>query len=219
MIHCIGNSHACLFSGSNVHPGCFHIWPQRNNFDQLPFFRTYSIGPAIAYYFYEHHHYKILDIINNVHIPKTDSIMFCIGEVDCRWHIPFQAKLQNRTIEEVIVECVQRYFQSLKEINNMGYKVMAWMAHPSTIAGHNENPDSPVYETCQIRNEISCLFNNELNKLCKQHGIYFLDIFKQLLDPVTGLTDMNYYIDYCHLDAIKTMPLIIEKLKRDKIIL
>lgn len=219
MIHCIGNSHALMFSGSSVPPRKFPIWPRRHAYDRTSFFKTYSLGPIIAYNFYEHHHSKAMHVINTVRVSKeNDYVMFCIGEVDCRWHIPKQAELQNRTLEDVTIECVQRYFRSLNEIHDLGYKVMAWMAQPSTTYGHSDNIESPVYQTCEIRNHISSVYNAELKKLCDASNIYFLDIFDRLLDPNTKLTNMSYYIDYCHLDPIKVVPMVMEKLLQDGLI-
>ena len=39
MIHCIGDSHSCFFSGEDkIQP----IWPEQS-FDTLPYFRSYRI--------------------------------------------------------------------------------------------------------------------------------------------------------------------------------
>jgi hypothetical protein len=45
MIHCIGDSHSCFFSGEDkIQP----IWPEKS-FDTLSYFRSYRIGPSTAY--------------------------------------------------------------------------------------------------------------------------------------------------------------------------
>ncbi len=45
IIHCIGDSHSSIFSGMDrIQPS----WPASSS-DQLPWFKTHHIGPALAY--------------------------------------------------------------------------------------------------------------------------------------------------------------------------
>ena len=67
--------------------------------DSIDIFRTYHLGPTIAYNFYEHHFPRVLDIINTSNINKEDDyICLVVGEVDCRWHLPLQAEKQDRNV-------------------------------------------------------------------------------------------------------------------------
>lgn len=205
IIHCIGNSHVNIFKGIDEIFGD----------DMLPLFKTFDTGPTIAYNFYQHHYYPkaIKYIVDNVNV-KDDYIMLIIGEVDCRWHIPKQAELQNRNITDVVIECVDRYFKCFLDLKNKGYKVIGWGGHPSTTAGHNDDIHAPVYGECVLRNKTSLLWNSYLEEKCKQHDVPFISIIHELIDKDTGLTKMDYFIDYCHLKSSLVMPMVMEKLSR-----
>ena len=97
-IFCIGNSHVNIFRGIDEVFGD----------DKIEMFKTKHIGPTIAYNFYEHHYPQVLDYLSSTNINITnDYVMLIVGEVDCRWHLPKQAELQNRNVENLIEECIK----------------------------------------------------------------------------------------------------------------
>jgi len=75
---------------------------------------------------------------------KNDYVMLIVGEVDCRVHLPKQIQLQSRPIDEVIIECVDRFFRTYLDLKERGYNVIGWGGHPSTISGPSENPSEPI---------------------------------------------------------------------------
>lgn len=128
MIHCIGNSHVQVFSGADP----MVYWPDTAQ-NLVPGFRTYNIGPIIAYNFTTKHLPKVRQVIEKEKIGKigsTDSIMLVVGEVDCRWHLPYQASLQKRDALDVVQETVGRYFESFLLLRETGYNVIAWALTP-----------------------------------------------------------------------------------------
>lgn len=206
MIFVFGNSHAHVFT--NTHPGVFGIGNYNENFVSL------SLGPTIAYNFYEHHYPKMLDWINQLNINKEkDYIVLAIGEVDCRWHLPYQAHIQKRGNEEIVKECIERYFKVYLDLKSKGYKVIGWGGHPSTVNGHDENPDQPVFGDCFARNKISSLWNNFLKEKSEQNQIPFVSIIEDLIDE-NGLTKMEYFSDYCHLNFFKVRHFINNKFSK-----
>lgn len=194
MLLTIGNSHAHFFTGQA--PGeSFGKHPTKNII-------SYSIGPVVAYNFYEHHHIKCTEILK-LYPPESElSVMLVVGEVDCRWHIPRQAELQNKSTLEITRECVARFFRSILQIKEAGYNVIGWGGHPSTVDGHNDNPSCPVYGDCGFRNNISKEWNSLIGEACKEHSIPFISIIDHLIDE-NNLTKMEYFIDYCHLNTFK----------------
>lgn len=211
MIYVFGNSHAHLFTNSK--PATFGRGENSNKV-----FTSYSLGPVIAYNFYEHHYPGMIDIINGIPFDKdTDAILIAIGEVDCRWHLPYQAKLQNKTNEEIVKECIDRFFRAHAHLDSHGYTVIGWGGHPSTTSGHNEDPSNPVFGDCITRNEISKLWNSYLHSKCTSNQLKFVSIIEDLIDE-SGLTKMEYYTDYCHLDYNKTKDLFMSKFKEQNII-
>lgn len=202
-IFCIGNSHVNIFRGVDL------VFSN----DEIDLFTTNHIGPTIAYNFFEHHYPNVLEYLSSANINmKEDYIMLIVGEVDCRWHLPKQAEIQNKNIEFLVEECINRYFRCYLDLINRGYKVIIWGGHPSTTSGHNDDENSPVYGDCQHRNAITLYWNNYFKKICEENNIPFLSIIKYLIDD-NNLTKMEYFMDYCHLKSSMVMPFVYKELK------
>ena len=210
MIYAFGNSHAHFFTNSA--PGKFAEGENKNEY-----FRSFSLGPVIAYNFYEHHFPIMINMMNQLPIEISDFILIVIGEVDCRWHLLKQAEIQHLPVNEVIHNCIDRFFRSHLHLKENGYNVIAWGGHPSTTSGHNDDVGCPVYGNCLIRNNVSLEWSNYLEKKCIENDIKIVSIIKDLINN-DGLTKMEYYKDYCHLDPDKYLPIVIEKFKEKGII-
>lgn len=210
MIYVFGNSHAHFFTDST--PSRYGEGEHHGDC-----FRSFSLGPVIAYNFYEHHFPLMIDWMNGLPITKDDKILIAVGEVDCRWHIPKQANLQKRDIEAVTKDCIDRFFRAHMHLRDNGYNVIAWGGHPSTTSGHSDVEHSPVYGDCLTRNKTSLFWNDYLEQKCKENDINFISIIRDLIN-VDGLTKMEYYKDYCHLDSLKYLPMVIQKFEELKLI-
>ncbi len=210
MIYVFGNSHSAFFTDST--PSKFGEGENRNEY-----FRSFSLGPVIAYNFIIHHFPTMIEWINQLPISQSDYVLISIGEVDCRWHIPKQAELQKRDPIELTHECIDRFFQAHSHLTEAGYNVIGWGGHPSTTRGHDDNPSEPIYGDCLSRNKISLEWSNYLQQKCEEKNIKFVSIIKDLIN-VDGLTKMEYYSDYCHLDSKKYLPIVIEKFKKEKLL-
>lgn len=214
MIHCIGDSHSAVFSGvDEMTP----IWPQRSK-DTLPYFRSYRIGAATAYQLAT----KIPiidDIIAKAPILKTDKILFIFGEVDVRAHLIKQQIEQQRTLSDVVEECVNRYFEVIKHYKEQGYNVAvfgpiaSW--HPS-----KQYTGGPSFGTCEERNIVTSRFNNYLKNFCSDNDIEFTTIFYDMID-LKFITKPEYLDDWegSHIHLLqKAMPLILNEFKRKNLI-
>lgn len=210
MVYVFGNSHSSFFTNST--PSRFGEGENKNEY-----FRSFSLGPVIAYNFYEHHFPLMIEWINKLPITGKDYILIAIGEVDCRWHIPKQAELQKRNAIEIVHECIDRFFRSHVHLKEYGYNVISWGGHPSTTSGHNDDPSNPVYGDCLFRNKISLEWNNYLREKSKINNIDFISIMNYLIDN-NGLTKMQYFKDYCHLDSNKLLDMVIDKFKKQKLL-
>ena len=124
IIHCIGDSHVSVFTGIERMPP---IWsPNERSDDRTDYFRTYRIGPATAYQL-DKKIPAIEHIIQHAPVDKgNDSILFCFGEVDIRAHLVKQSIEQNRTIDDVVMECVDRYVKTVLYFKEKGYDMMVW---------------------------------------------------------------------------------------------
>ena len=88
--------------------------------------------------------------------------------------------------------------------------------HPSTISGHNEDPDNPIYGECLFRNQISLLWNDYLHHKCKKNDMKFISVIRNLIND-DGLTNMEYFRDYCHLNQ-NLIPMVLEQSKTEGVI-
>ena len=199
MIVAIGNSHAHVFTGG--HPAC-ESYAEQN-------FVSISIGPIIAYNFKQHHLSKVERIVKS--LLDNTLVILVVGEVDCRWHIPKQAELQKRSIEDVTNEVVDRYFEGVLDTKKIHDKVACFGVHPTTLGGHSDNPDQPVYGNWQTRNATCVAFNKRLQNLCEKNGVGFITIYDKLVDE-ENKTREEFYMDYCHLNHKLVIDMINEAL-------
>ena len=216
-IYCIGDSHVGFFSGQDhIQPN----WPNRSD-DLLPYFKTFRLGAILAYSLLDYGStYKGRELLSVLldrgipaperQIPPKSTLLLCFGEIDCRAHLLKQAKIQNRSISSVVIDCVERYGSVISEVVDLGYKVLVWNVIPSTRYEISDG-DFPTIGTCIERNQISRLFNNHLETLCATSGAKLISIFDDLVDE-QGLTKMEYYSDRVHLSQ-KAMGLALAKIR------
>jgi len=212
IIHCIGDSHVCFFTGDDYKIHAY--WPYYIGSNKI--FRTYHLGPVSAYNLCAFNtttrgRELLLTIFKR--LPQKSNILLVFGEIDCRAHLGKQADLQKRKIEDIVQECVDRYFKVVLEVKNMDFNVGVWGVIPSTNIPCNYGPDHPFpsYGTCQQRNIITRLFNNYLDELCFQKNIIFVSIFEELLNP--DLTaNLYYFRDVNHISS-NAFPKAFSKIK------
>ena len=205
LVHCIGDSHVSVFSGTNkISEG----YPSVH--DVLPWFRTYRIGPHLAYNIGDetHHGYKhLMGILAG--IPVGSNVLLSFGEIDCRNHVIRQAELQNKKTDEIVVECVNRYFKTITAVVGMGYKVIVWGAIPTCNYDslvYKDNEPYQHYGTFRDRNRATALFNSLLEGLCVKSGVHFISISDRLVDEGFKTVD-TLYMDSIHLSE-KAVPVI-----------
>ncbi len=207
MIHVIGNSHAMFYTDSHCH---YTECDKKNKY-----FRSYSIGATIAYNFYEHHLPTVLDLLKDIKPSSDDYVALVVGEVDVRWWLPKMSNDKNLPLETIVKECVDRYFRAIEYLKGVHDKFLVIGAHPSTTRGHSDDSSEPIYGDCLVRNETGKIYNSYLSSKCEKFNIAYFDIFESLVLE-NGLTDMNYYKDYCHLSN-KALPFVYKKLELLKI--
>lgn len=197
LIHCIGNSHINNFSFSRK-------LNYAESFNKL--FKLYHLGGVIAYNFVEHHLNKVVsDILPKIN-KEEDYILFCVGEVDCRLHLPLQADKQDRSDEDITLECLGRFNRVYGILD--GYKFIFASTHPTTRLPHNmSNEESPVYSSCDRRNNICNIWNKEVQDFAEKTGSPYINFYKYLVDK-NNLTKEEYYLDYCHLNSRKIRPFL-----------
>jgi hypothetical protein len=223
MIYALGNSHAHFFSDS--HPGDLR-WGKKQN----EYFKSYSANfhnPTPQYRhvlvrgFMERYFPFIINAINEANLTAEDYVMFIVGEIDCRWHFPKRAVVQNRSIENVVKEGIEEFFPAFLYLKENSYNVVGWGGHPSTMQDHNDDPDNPVYGPWEIRNKISLLWNDMLEEKCRTNGMKFISVIRDLINP-DGSTKKEYMFVYCHLNwrpyEPSVFPLVVERCRQEEMI-
>lgn len=216
-IEIFGNSHAGVITGAP--PSGTAVKKQkekprgRGYTEKNPLypFRTWFLGPVLAYNFYEHHLHKIYDHINeNSNFFKGDVVLLlAAGEIDCRVHLPKYVS-NERSVEDVVNECVTRYHRSLLHLKTKGYKVAAMGAIPSLcdetlqlkMTEHELKND--VSGNTYTRNKIVSVWDEIHSNYCKRDGIPYVSIHKNLTDE-KGMTREELYCDIIHLSHEKTI--------------
>lgn len=217
-IHCIGDSHACVFNGKDEICDLYHsnMYPN-DEINLLPYFKTYRLGSLTAFNLRKKYEF-LTSVLDSIDLLEDDKIMFCFGSVDAECHLMRQTEIQNRSIEDIVSECVNFYMEVLLSIKQK-YKnqLLVWNVVPSW-------PEDKLYDGCKvnlnlsnlIRNNVGRLFNQYLNDLCVKNGIVFVSIFDKLLNE-DGTTNSDYILDHIHLNQ-KAMPFIIDELRKKSLI-
>jgi hypothetical protein len=209
-IYCIGDSHVSLFTGTDTMPP---VWPRKSK-DCLPFFRTFRLGPVLAYNLVQtgtttRGREKLFDVLDSV-VPKGSRVMLVFGEIDCRVQFIRQSRKQNQPIDVIVAGCVERYFSVVLEIRDRGYQPLIW--NVIATANHMPDGDFPTVGTPQERNHAAKLFNQKLEDCCDVNGIPFISIFDSIVDE-NNHTNMGYFWDCVHLSQ-RAMPLAITAIQR-----
>ena len=212
LIYCVGDSHTSFFSGTNnIQPE----WPALST-NYYPFFKTARLGPILAYNLCKEGAHnrgrEKLFVFLKERTPK-DHILLSFGEIDCRAHLVKECYKQQRTLESVVSECVNRYFSVIKEIQTLGFELMIYNAIPSTTSSKIPDIKDPIFGTWSERTNATKLFNEYLCDLCIANKIYFLSIYEKLIN-LDGSPKKEFFMDEIHLSQ-RAMPLMLSKLKDD----
>ena len=219
IIHCIGDSHSSFFSGfDRIQPS----WPAVSC-DQLPWFKTHHIGPALAYNLTKsgttsHGRESLLEVIST-QIDAGGYILLSFGEIDCRVHLVKQAHKKRITLEEAVNSCLDEYFKVVTEIMALGHRVIVYNVTPPRVSKkyrsidhENAEVDLIALGTWEERNKAVSLFNVGAKQRCATSGAKFLETTHHLVNKRGRL--MPYYLmDNVHL-AQRAMPATLLELGR-----
>ncbi len=217
IIHCIGDSHTNFFCGSDeMQPE----WPDNGIKNRHPFFRSYRIGPVLAYNLCRYNsstrgREKLFELLGQ--LPEKSNIMLCFGEIDCRAHIVLQSEKQGRPTKEIVKDVVDRYFSVLQEVQAMGLNILVWNVIPSAPTDINSRINVPqqylFHGTCAERNAVTIQFNTYLKKLAKANDMFFIDFFDKFMNEDKSVKLQYYCKDDIHLSQ-DAMPIVLDALKK-----
>jgi len=203
MIYIVGNSHVNVFS--NSHPACRQAVSFKDGNYEVT---TLPLGPNTAWNFTEKYLPVVTKIAETLPIPLGSKILLVVGEIDCRWHLPYQANLQKTSIFSIVDECMERFFPSFIRLRELGYQPCAWAVPPANNIPPNQDPDNPVYGTSIFRTVTIENWNYNLKTRCEKEGFEYYSIYEDLLDNTNGCIQPEYMADYCRLNHDTVYPLI-----------
>lgn len=220
-----GNSHAAILSGA---PPSGNIVPKQRHGTTKCFtkinpkypFRSWFLGPILAYNFYENHLNKVYNCIKDYQscFSKDYFLFLIVGEIDCRVHLPKYIS-SNRTYENVVEECVVRYHRSIIDLKKNGKNVGVLGALPS-MSDESIKKLMPLKEqsynvsgTSEIRNKISNYWDKFHKEICKNDDIPFISIYDDLVNQ-DGTTKEEFFTDFIHISYDKTIDFWIKEFKK-----
>ncbi len=208
VVHCIGDSHVCFFSGQDtIHAA----WPDEPD-DRLPWFQTYHIGSSLAYSLSRsgtrtRGRERLFEVLDSK-VPHGACVLLSFGEIDCRAHLVKQSQIKGLPIEAIVELCLDEYFKAVKEVVGRGFQVIVYNVVPSRVGTKGTVPgDEDNYVTTgslRERNRASRLFNEGARRRCAGCGARFLENFPHLVDG-RGKTIRWYFWDSIHLSQ-RAMP-------------
>lgn len=183
MIHVIGDSHC-------------------NVFGDTPYFTKFWLRSSDIYEMSKtaHQLQRDIDGLNNYldPLPQDDEIIFGFGEIDCRLHF-YRKHIENRTpLIDLIQTTVKRYIDVVTLYRDKFKQVYIMHAIPTGVEDNIWNHN--IFAPKHVRKLITEMFNYELEKICKEYDIPFLDVYYQMLNQF-GWRNEHFVRDDCHLNT------------------
>ena len=179
-IHTIGDSHS--------HNG---NWPEIIN---------HHLGAILCYSFGKEKLNRC--DIRNFNIKDGDTIIFCLGEIDCRCHINKHVT-ETKTYKDIINDIINNYFEEIElnvSISQLKLKNICVYNVVPPIQKFNtwENPEYPFLGTDEERKSYALYFNEKLKEKCSEKKYVFFDIYNNYIDENgflrKDLSDGNVHI-------------------------
>ena len=160
----------------------------------------HHLGPVLCYSFGK----EKLDKcdIRNFNIKDGDTIIFCLGEIDCRCHI--HKYITNIiTYQNIINNIVNNYFEAIElniSISQIKLKNICVYNVVPPIQKYNthENPKFPYLGTDEERKQYTLYFNQKIKEKCIEKNYIFFDIYDNYIDKNgflrKDLSDGNVHI-------------------------
>jgi hypothetical protein len=163
MIHTIGDSHS------------YNGWPNTVQMHHLGALLCYSFGA-----------YKLARCdLRRMNINDGDTIVFCLGEIDCRCHI--HKHISEAPYQTIIDGIVIQYFDTINmhvNILQRNLKNVCVYNIVPPIQRHNteEDPGYPFVGSDEERKEYVLYFNRKLKEFCERYKYVFFDVYDKYTD-------------------------------------
>jgi hypothetical protein len=161
----------------------------------------HHLGPVLCYSFGKEKLNRC--DIRDFNIKDGDSIVFCLGEIDCRCHIHKHITETTR-YQDIINNIVDNYFEAIElnvSISQIKLKNVCVYNVVPPIQKYNTsvNPEYPFLGTDDERKQYALYFNEKLKEKCIEKEYIFFDIYNNYIDENgylrKDLSDGHVHID------------------------
>ena len=166
VIHTFGDSHANFGWGNNI--------------------KKHNINSSLCYSFGKKKLQRI--DIRKFNVKNNDTIIFCLGEIDCRCHIHKHITC-DKTYQTIIEEIIANYIEAIQinvKVSNVKLKDVCIYNVPPPIKKNSIiiEPDFefPFLGTDEERKQYILYFNRILQQKCKEHNFIFFDIYNHYVN-------------------------------------
>lgn len=179
-IHTIGDSHS------------YFGWPNT--------VKQHHIGSVLCYSF-GNEKLQRCDI-RAFNIENGDTVIFCLGEIDCRCHI-HKHICETATYEQIINNIVDNYFEAIKlniTVSNIICKNVCVYNVVPPVEKYNtaENGEYPYLGSDEERKKYVLYFNQKIKEKCDEYNYIFFTIYDKYTDENgflrKDLSDGNVHI-------------------------
>ena len=124
--------------------------------------------------------------IRNFHMKDGDTIVFSLGEIDCRCHV-HKHITETTTYQEIINRIIENYFDAIElnvSVSGITFKNICVYNVVPTIERYNtwEHPGFPYLGSDEERKQYTLYFNETLKEKCAEKGYIFFDIYDKYKD-------------------------------------
>ena len=145
---------------------------------------NHHLGPVLCYSFGKEKLNRC--DIRKFDIKDGDTIVFCLGEIDCRCHI-HKHITETAVYQDIINNIIDNYFEAIElniTISQIKLKNVCVYNVVPPIQTYNtqENPEYPLLGTDEERKEYSLYFNKKLKEKCIQKKYIFFDVYNSYID-------------------------------------
>ena len=160
----------------------------------------HHLGPLLCYSFGKGKLNKC--DIRQFNIKNGDTIVFCLGEIDCRCHI-HKHITEATSYQHIIDSIVDDYFEAIElnvSISQIKLKNICVYNVVPPIQKYNttENPEYPYLGTDEERKCYVLYFNKKIKEKCIEKKYVFFDVYNDYIDKNghlrKDLSDGNVHI-------------------------
>lgn len=142
----------------------------------------HNIGPKLCYSFGR----DKLNCLNikDYKVDNNDIVVFCFGEIDCRYHI-YKHISPEKTYKTIIDEIVENYFKAIEENIKQFTKLHVAVFNvvpPVEKYNTGENNEFPFLGSDEERKSYVLYFNEKLKEYCNKYNYYFFNVYNEYCD-------------------------------------